>query len=152
MLKLGLKNKHEWIDLALGVRVKVKPITTSLMLSMRRSEQLLALAETEGEMPDEEIGLIVAKEMAKAAILDWEGVGDADGKPIPVSDDAIEAVMEVFPIFDAFQEKYVSHGLLVEREIEQEKNASALSPNGSSAGARNTAKRAGKPAKTARKR
>jgi hypothetical protein len=73
--------------------------------------------------------------------------GDADGKPIDPGPEAIDALLDVWPIFEAFQLTYVSKGLL----LEQEKNASALSPNGPSAGASDTAKPVRKPARTARR-
>ncbi len=79
-------------------------------------------------------------------MLAWEGVGDADGNAIVPSPEAIDALLDLWPVFEAFQLTYVSKGLL----LEQEKNASALSPNGPSAGARATAQPARKPARTAR--
>ena len=62
-------------------------------------------------------------------------------------DEMNDALLDIWPIFEAFQLTYVSKGLL----LEQEKNASALSPNGPSAGASATAKHACKPARTARR-
>ena len=84
--------------------------------------------------------------MAGVAILDWEGVGDADGKPIPVTAGAAAALMDVWPLFEAFQARYVAKGLL----LDQEKNASAPSPSGTSAGATATARPARRRARTAR--
>ena len=74
-------------------------------------------------------------------------IGNADGNPIDPSPEAIDALLDVWPIFEAFQLTYVSKGLL----LEQEKNASALSPTGPSAGASATAKPVRKPARTARR-
>ena len=76
-----------------------------------------------------------------------EGIGDAEGKPIDPSPEAIDALLDVWPIFEAFQLTYVSKGLL----LEQEKNASALSPNGPSVGAIDTAKPAKRRARAARR-
>jgi hypothetical protein len=47
----------------------------------------------------------------------------------------IDALLEVQPIFEAFQAIYVAKGLL----LDAEKNASAPSPSGTSAGATATA-------------
>ena len=80
-------------------------------------------------------------------MLAWDGIGNADGNPIDPSPEAIDAVLDVCHIFEAFQLTYISKGLL----LEQEKNVSALSPNGLSAGANATAKPARKPARTARR-
>ena len=92
-------------------------------------------------------GVAFAKALARRAVLAWEGIGDADGKPIDPSPDAIDALLDIWPIFEAFQLTYVSKGLL----LEQEKNASAPSLNGPSAGATDTATPARKRAKTARR-
>ena len=94
--------------------------------------------------------MVFAKALARRAVLAWEGVGDADGTPIEPSPEAIDALLDIWPIFEAFQLTYVSKGLL----LEQEKNASAPSPSGPSAGASDTAKpaqRGPRRAKTARR-
>ena len=96
---------------------------------------------------DEERAVAFAKALARRAVIAWEGIGDADGKPIEPGPEAIDALLDIWPIFEAFQMTYVSNGLL----LEQEKNASAPLPNGPSAGATATAKPARKPAKTARR-
>ena len=88
-----------------------------------------------------------AKALARRAVIAWEGIGDADGNPIDPSPEAIDAALDVWPIFEAFQLTYVSKGLLLERE----KNASALSPTGPLAGASDIAAPARKPARTARR-
>ena len=79
--------------------------------------------------------IALAKAIAERVILEWEGVGDADGEPIEPSPEAIDALLDVYPIWEAFQIGYVAKGLLVVAE----KNASAPSPNGTSAGATDTA-------------
>jgi hypothetical protein len=77
----------------------------------------------------------MAKALARAAILDWEGIGDAEGEPLAVSPEAIDALLDIWPIFEAFQTVYVAKGLL----LDAEKNASSPVPSGSSAGATATA-------------
>ena len=144
MLKLDLSNEPAWLDLGHGVRVKLRPLTTALMVAARGDPVVQALGEHAG---DEESALAFARALARVAILDWEGVGDAEGNPIPVSAEAIDALLDLWPLFEAFQTGYVAKGLL----LEQEKNASSPLPNGSSAGARDTAKPARNSAPTARK-
>ena len=94
---------------------------------------------------DETRAMAFAKALARRAALAWEGVGDANGTPIDPGPEAIDALLDIWPIFEAFQLTYVSKGLL----LEQEKNASAPSPSGSTAGARATATPAKARAKTA---
>jgi hypothetical protein len=54
---------------------------------------------------------------------------------LPISPDAIDALLDIWPIFEAFQSLYVAKGLL----LDAEKNASSPVPSGSSAGATATA-------------
>ena len=133
MLTLDLTNAPRWHDLAPGVRVQLRPLTTALMVATRADPEVEAVPD---EATDETRAMAFAKALARRAVLDWEGIGDANGMPIDPSPDAIDALLDIWPIFESFQLTYVSKGLL----LEQEKNASAPLPNGSSAGARATAK------------
>lgn len=144
MLTLDLSNEPRWHDLAPGVRVQLRPLTTALMVATRSDSDVEAVPDGTS---DEERALIFAKALARRAVLDWEGVGDADGKVIDPSPHAIDALLDIWPIFEAFQLVYVSKGLLLERE----KNVSAPSPTGVSEGATATARPARKAAKTARR-
>jgi hypothetical protein len=144
MLRLNLAREPYWLDLGLGVRVNVEPLTTALMVAARSDPAVRGLPEGTS---DDEIAVIFGKVLADRAILDWEGVGDAEGNPTPVTPEGIAALLDMWPIFERFQMGYVAKGL----ELEQEKNAFAPSPTGSTAGAKATAPRARKTAKTARK-
>ena len=104
-------------------------------------------ADGVGQRFDEERALVFAKAIARRAVTEWEGAGDADGNPASVTPARIDALLEVWPIFEAFQATYVARGLL----LDSEKNASAPSPTGTSAGATATARPAGKRARTARR-
>ena len=146
MLRLNLAREPYWLDLGLGVRVQVEPLTTALMVAARSDPEVRGLSEDTG---DDEIAVIFGKALAERAILDWEGVGDADGNPTSVTHEGIAALLDIWPIFEKFQMGYVAKGL----ELEQEKNASAPSPRPSarwSAGAASAARRAAGPASAAR--
>ncbi len=144
MLRLNLARAPYWLDLGLGVRVRVEPLTTALMVAARSDPGIRRLPEGTS---DDEIAVIFGKALAERAIIDWEGVGDADGTPVAVTPEGIAALLDIWPIFEKFQMGYVAKGL----ELEQEKNASAPSPPGSTAGAKGTARPARKSAKPARK-
>lgn len=170
MLTLDLTNDPRWVELAPGVRVQLRPLTTALMVATRKDPAVAALPEPAFEgagqiapealgvreadaasrgadnVSEEERALIFAKALARRAVLAWEGVGDANGNALDPSPPHIDALLDIWPIFEAFQLRYVSKGLL----LEQEKNVSAPLPTGSSAGASDTAKPVSKPAKTAR--
>jgi len=143
MLTLDLTNVPRWHELAPSVRVQLRPLTTALMVATRSDPVVESLPE---EASDEERAVAFAKALARRAVLSWEGIGDADGNPIDPGPDAIDALLDIWPIFEAFQLTYVSKGLL----LEQEKNVSTPLPNGPSTGASATAKPARKLAKTAR--
>jgi hypothetical protein len=142
MIRLDLSREPRWLDLGHGVRLRVAPLTTSLMAAARSDPTVASLAEGAS---NETIAVTMAKALARLVVLDWEGVGDADGVPVPVTPEGIEALLDILPLFEAFQLRYVSKGLL----LEQEKNGSAPSANGTSAAATGTAAPAPAPAASA---
>jgi hypothetical protein len=144
MLKLNLSNKPAWIDLGHDVRLQLLPLTTALMVAARSDPAITELPEDVG---DEKSALVFAKALGRLAIIDWEGVGDKNGDPVAVSPDGIDALLDIWPLFEVFQTKYIAGGLL----LDQEKNVSSLLPNGPSAGAMDIVRPAQKPAKPARK-
>lgn len=143
MLTLDLTNAPRWLDLAPGVRVQLRPLTTALMVATRSDPALDALPD---DAPDEDRALAFAKALARRAVLDWEGIGDANGNPIDPSPVAVDALLDLWPLFEAFQRDYVSKALL----LDAEKNVSAPAPHGSMAAAGATATSAARPARTAR--
>jgi hypothetical protein len=127
-------------------------MTTALMMAARKEAQGQI---TLPEEPDDDatnldtdgIALAMAKAVARIAIRDWKGVGDDNGFSVPVSREGIDALLNIWPIFEAFQTKYVARAMI----LDAEKNVSPPLPTGSSAGAATTAKPARKTAKTARR-
>ncbi len=144
MIRLDLSNEPAWLNLGHGVRLHLHPLTTAMMVASRNDPAVAALDE---DATDEESALIFAKALARNATLDWEGVGDSDGNVIQITPEGISALLDVWPLFEAFQTKYVAKGLV----LDQEKNASSPLPNGPSAGAKDIVRPALEPAKTARK-
>ena len=142
MIRLNLSNRPEWLDLLPGLRVLVAPLTTALMVSARADPMIDGLSETSSQ---EDMALAMAKAVARRAILDWEGVGNNKGDPVTVTPEGIDALLEIWPVFEAFQTQYVAKGLI----LDAEKNAFAPSPTGPSAGATGIAPPARAPARTA---
>ena len=142
MLRLDLARAPAWLDLGHDVRLKLEPLSTALMIAARSDPAIEALPE---DASDETRALVFAKAIARRAVLDWEGVGDAEGRPLPVGPEAIDALLDIWPLFEAFQLGYVAKGLA----LEQEKNVSAPLPSGSSAGASAIARPAKAHARTA---
>jgi hypothetical protein len=133
MIRLNLTATPQWLDLAPGLRLLVGPLTTALMVSARADPAIEALPEGASQ---EDLALAMAKAVARRAVLDWEGVGDDAGNIVPVTPEGIDALLEIWPVFEAFQTQYVARGLI----LDAEKNVSAPSPSGPSAGATATAR------------
>ena len=142
MIRLNLTATPDWLDLAPGLRLLVGPLTTALMVSARADPAIEALPEGASQ---EALALAMAKAVARRAVLDWEGVGDDAGNVVPVTPEGIDALLEIWPVFEAFQTQYISKGLI----LDAEKNVSAPSPSGPSAVATGIAPPAKVPAPTA---
>ena len=143
MIRIELSPEPQWLDLGQGVRLKLLPLTTALMVATRSDP---AVQDLDPEASNDARAAIFAGALARRAVVEWEGVGDADGNVLPVSPEGIDALLALWPIFEAFNLRYVSRGML----LDAEKNVSAPSPTGTSVGATATVRRAGWPAKTAR--
>ena len=143
MLRLTLSSAPFWLDLGLGVRIEVAPLSTALMVAARADPALGVLPAGTG---DEALAVIFAKALARRAIRTREGGGDAAGQPIPVTPEGIDALLDIWPVFEAFQTRCLAPHLM----LEQEKNASSPLPTGTSAGAAATARPARARARTAR--
>lgn len=138
MLRLNLNARPAWLDLFPGVRVKVRPITSALITEAVRDADMQNLPAD----IDPDLRMVhFAKAMARVAILEWEGVADADGQALAPSADAIGALMDLHQINMAFRAAYVARGFL----LAEEKKDFASLPNGTSAGAPDTAPAATEP-------
>lgn len=119
MLKLQMTNAPSWLDLGHGVRLFVEPLTTAIMLAARSDPAIVAAvadAESDAAHSNDDLARIVAKAVARIVVKDWEGVGDEDGKPLPLKPEGIDALLELWPIFEAFQTKYIAGALILDAE------------------------------------
>ena len=117
MLRLNLSTGPHWLDLGHGVRLFVEPLTTAIMLAARSDPAIIAAAaDAENSASNDDLARIVAKAVARIVVKDWEGVGDEDGKPLPLTPEGIDALLELWPIFEAFQTKYIAGALILDAE------------------------------------
>jgi hypothetical protein len=117
MLRLKLSTEPRWLDLGHGVRLLVEPLTTAIMLAARSDPTIVAAAGgADGSASNDDLARIVAKAVARIVVKDWEGVGDEDGKPLPLTPEGIDALLELWPIFEAFQTKYIAGALILDAE------------------------------------
>ena len=142
MIRIQLTPEPQWLDLGHDVRLQLLPLTTALMVATRSD---LAVQDIDSEASNDARAAIFAGALARRAVVDWEGVGDESGAVVAVSPGGIDAVLSLWPIFEAFNLLYVSPGML----LDAEKNGSAPLPTGTSAGATATARPAKGNARTA---
>ncbi|MGV8988118.1 MAG: hypothetical protein ACOH2H_17745 [Cypionkella sp.] len=144
MIRINLFPEPQWLDLCHGVRLRLLPLTTALMVATRSDPAVQAL---EADASNDSRAAVFAAALARRAIVDWDGVGDADGTVIAVSPEGIDALLSLWPIFEAFNLLYVSRGML----LDAEKNGSAPLLTGTSAGATAIARPAKRNVKTAQR-
>ncbi len=131
MLRLNLSTEPRWLDLGHGVRLLVEPLTTAVMLAARRDPAIVAVTATITPAPNaangaehdaliapsnDDLACIVAKAVAKIVVKDWEGVGDEDGNALRLTPEGIDALFELWPIFEAFQTHYIAGALILDAE------------------------------------
>ncbi len=56
------------------------------------------------------------KALGRLAIDGWEGIGDSEGKPASVTPEGIEALLDLWPIAEAFERLYLGPALLLDLE------------------------------------
>lgn len=117
MLRLDLKRELFWLDLDHGVRLKVRPCTTALMMAARAAAAKVDIAEGENAVGARFAALLAA--LARFAAIEWEGVGDENGNPAPLTPEGVEALLALWPMADAFERVYLAPALL----LDSEKNA-----------------------------
>jgi hypothetical protein len=140
MLRISFRTEPFWLDLPHGVRLQVRPPGTAVILAAgadlaagpmtspgaKSRRDLAADAGTAptatsdagppAGAPADSGRLAFACAVARAAILDWEGVADAEGAPLPLSSAAVDALMAHWPVFAAFERLYLQPALLVVAE------------------------------------
>lgn len=156
MLSLSLPTEPHWLDLPLGVRVRVRPLTAARLEAARhRALRLYAArvkaaeAAAEHGMPTDTFGFTdanpgalqglalqeLARALAEYGVVGWEGIGDAAGEPLPINPASIEAFASHPVVGPAFREAY----LAPLNAVSAEGNASAPPSAGVSAAAQDTA-------------
>ena len=114
MIRLDLKREPYWLDLGHGVRLHVRPCTTAIVMAARAAVARGAPTNDEALAGTLTAGFV--KTLARLAVDAWEGVGDAKGKPAAVTPEGLEALMDLWPMADAFERQYLGPALLLEEE------------------------------------
>jgi hypothetical protein len=145
VLKLSLDVEPYWVDLLPGVRIRFRPITVASMLIAREAVGKVYRGEDQADV-GVRANVALVRELAQRGIVEWEGVGDGEGKPAPVTPENIDALLNHWGAYDEIDARYVSPAL----ERGAEKNVSSSSPAGTSEAAPATATPAESSAPSAR--
>ena len=156
MFTLALPSEDYWLDLGLGVRVKVRPLTGVVAAAARSAagaevstlRKLAAEREEAGApldgLPDltdphireAMLKVAYARGLARYGIVDWEGVGNGDGtEALPFTQAGAIELAAHPDMMDRFVESYLAD---IER-ARAEGNGSGTTPGGSTGGVSNTA-------------
>lgn len=112
MIRLDLKREPYWLDLGHGVRLHVRPATSALVMAARVS----ALRETPEDADAGTRSAALLKRLAELSVIAWEGIGDDEGNIAEVTPEGISALMDLWPIADAFERLYLGPTLVLEQE------------------------------------
>lgn len=139
MIRLGLTTEPRWLDLGVGVRVQVRPLTTAIMESARQKangevsglraarDKIKAVGGDVVDLPQlddpaVEAGELLARlvrALAQYSVMSWEGVCDDAGAPLAPTPALIAELMDVPSMSKAFFDQYAE--TITERV--REKNA-----------------------------
>jgi hypothetical protein len=116
MIRLDLKREPHWLDLGHGARVHVRPCITALMMAARAEAQRAAMPAMIDTQAAGERTAALVKALGRLGIQDWEGVGDAEGEALPVTPEGIDALLDLWPLAEAFERLYLGPALLLDEE------------------------------------
>jgi len=122
MLTLDLPAEPYWLDLSRGVRVEIRPVTTAVMAAAQAaaSRRLGVVRATNPDLdPDMAKGLAFAfliKALARHAVTGWEGVGDTTGKPLDLTPEHVERLMDLDDVAAAFWDRATAPAVAVAAE------------------------------------
>ncbi|HOT82845.1 MAG TPA: hypothetical protein PLQ12_06045 [Candidatus Defluviicoccus seviourii] len=116
MIRLDLKREPHWLDLGHGVRVHVRPCTTALMMAARAEAQRSAMPSTIETQAAGERTAALVKALGRLGIQEWQGVGDAEGEAVPLSPECVDALLDLWPMAEAFERFYLAPALLLDDE------------------------------------
>jgi hypothetical protein len=116
MIRLDLKREPHWLDLGHGVRVHVRPCTTALMMAARAEAQRAGVSVTNDAQVAGERTAALVKALGRLGIQEWQGVGNAEGEPVPPTPEGVDALLDLWPMAEAFERLYLGPALLLDDE------------------------------------
>ena len=115
LVRLDLTLEDRWTTLIAGFDVLHGPVTSAILSEAGHAAMIVA----EGEAPPslEARTVAITKFIARSVIRDWRGVvNEATDEPLPVTPATIDAVMDIWPVFRAFNERVIDARIRIDRE------------------------------------
>jgi len=100
-----------WLDMPRGVRLRIMPPDGCAMREVLAvaGRGLAAARDADPDMDTDTLEatrfVLLVKALAHMIVVAWEGVGDATGKPLRLSPQALERLMDIDDIAVAFWKK-----------------------------------------------
>jgi hypothetical protein len=115
LVRLDLSLEDRWTTLLAGFDVLHGPVTSAIL--SEAGHAAMAVSEDGTPQTMEARTVAITRFIARAVIRDWRGVvNDATGEALPVTPETIDAVMDVWPIFRAFNERVIDARIRIDRE------------------------------------
>lgn len=137
LVRLDLSTADRWTHLIGDFEILHGPVTSAIMAEAGHAARAESIEARTVE---------ITRYLARAVIRDWRGVANEEtGDPVPVTPETIDAVMDIWPIFRAFNDRVIDARIRIDRE----KKDLPTSQNGTSGSVEPTAPTATDPAPTA---
>ena len=115
LVRLDLTLEDRWTTLLAGFDVLHGPVTSAIL--SEAGHAAMAVGDGEDQPTMEARTVAITKFIARAVIRDWRGVvNDATGEALPVTPETVDAVLDVWPIFRAFNERVIDARIRIDRE------------------------------------
>jgi hypothetical protein len=107
MITLEIPTEPRWVELPHGVSVRVRPVTTAVIVAAQSAARRAMEEVPEADRSDAALmaGLGFAslvEALARYAIVEWRGVSDAAGQPLDLTPDRAALLMRHEEMATAF--------------------------------------------------
>lgn len=123
MLKLTPRTADlETLEVAKGVSLTLKPVTVAAMMLGSGASAAVYEAAAKAEEPPEsavttrEAVIALVRKVVHVGLVSWDGVGDADGNPAPVTTENVDLLLDYWPVHDKLDREYVYPAMVLDLE------------------------------------
>lgn len=117
LVHLDLTTADRWTALIGDFEILHGPVTSAIMAEAGHASMVGDGEDPAQAMTIEERTVFITKYLARCVIRDWRGVVDEEtAEPVPVTPATVDAVMDIYPIFRAFNDKVIDARIRIDRE------------------------------------